>query len=56
MRSPRRAGMRTRFSRRIWDRWLAQLNGPNPNDPQYRYLSSGIAQFRRQLAQKEPAL
>lgn len=53
MRSALRAGMRTRFSVALWNKWLARLNGPDPNDPQYLYLKSGIAQFRRMLAKQD---
>lgn len=56
MRTLRRAGLRTRFTRKIWNRWLERLNGPDPHDPQYRYLAAGIASFRRTLASKEPTL
>lgn len=53
MRANRRANMRTPFSRKLWDRWLERLQGPNPADPQYRYLADGIALFRKSLAEKE---
>ena len=59
MRRPRphyRWHMRVPFSRKLWDRWLARLNGPDENDPTYRYLAGGIAEFRRKLATKEPLL
>lgn len=53
MRSKFRASMRMRFDKRMWDRWLAHLNGPDEADPQYRYLRNGIAEFRRSMAEKE---
>jgi hypothetical protein len=53
MRTPIRASMLSHFSKAMWNRWLKDLNGPDEQDPQYRYLSKGIAAFRRQLAAKE---
>lgn len=53
MRPNRRFVMRARFSKKIWDRWLDRLNGPDPADPQYRYLADGIADFRRRCAVNE---
>lgn len=43
-----------RFTPKLWNHWLARLAGPDEQDPQYRYLSDGIATFRKQLAAKEP--
>ena len=54
MRTKVRACMLSHFSKAMWNRWLAQLNGPDESDPQFRYLSAGINSFRRQLAAKEP--
>jgi len=45
---------RTPFTRRMWQAWLRRLNGPEGADPQYRYLSRGIQEFREMLAGKEP--
>jgi hypothetical protein len=53
MRTRIRASMLSHFSKAMWNRWLAQLNGPDDQDPQYRYLSEGIATFRQQLAAKD---
>lgn len=53
MRANHRAHMRIRFSKKLWDRWLERLQGPSPQDPQYRYLADGIALFRKSLAEKE---
>jgi hypothetical protein len=53
MRTLVRAVMRTRFSKTLWDRWLAQLAGPDENDPQVKWLRAGIAHFRTSLAEQE---
>lgn len=53
MRTPIRAGMHTRFTRKMWDRLLARTAGPDPSDPQYRYLADGIAHFRKLCAERE---
>lgn len=54
MRSPTRAGMRTQFTKAMWDRLLRQLEGPDLTDPQVKHLAAGIALFRGNLAVKEP--
>jgi hypothetical protein len=38
----------------MWARLLDLQSGPDLQDPQFRYLSAGIADFRRRLAEKEP--
>ncbi len=53
MRANRRSVMRAAFTPKIWNRWLERLNGPDPADPQYRYLADGIAEFRRRCAERE---
>lgn len=53
MRTPIRASMLSRFSKAMWDRWLVQLNGPDPDDPQAKYLREGIARFRVTLAEQD---
>ena len=53
MRSKLRASMRVHFSKRLWNRWLNDLNGPHEDDPQFVYLRDGIAKFRRSLAEVE---
>jgi len=53
MRSKIRAGMRTPFTHKLWNRWLDRLNGPDPADPQYCYLKAGIAHFRQLCAERE---
>lgn len=53
MRSKHRFHLRLKFSKKLWDRWLERLNGPDPDDPQYVYLSEGIQKFRASCALKE---
>jgi hypothetical protein len=48
-----RYSMRVKFSRKIWDRWLERLSGPDEADPRYAYLKDGIADFRRLCAERE---
>lgn len=45
---------RRRFTMAMWARLLDLQSGPDLQDPQFRYLSAGIADFRRRLAEKEP--
>ena len=53
MRHNRRFTMRSKFSIQLWNRWLSRLNGPDPNDPQYKFLKEGIAHFRQTLESLE---
>jgi len=53
MRTSLRAGMKTPFTRKMWDRWLARMSGPDEADPQYCYLKAGIAHFRQLCAERE---
>lgn len=52
MRANYRASMRTKFSRRLWDRWLNRLNGVH--EPSVMHLAAGIDHFRKACALKEP--
>lgn len=47
-----RYNMRTHFSQKLWDRWLARLNATDltPND---LHLAAGITQFRKLCAARE---
>jgi len=47
---------RVPFTRKLWDRWLARLNGSEQDNLENQYLAQGIAQFRATLAKREPAL
>ena len=53
MRPNRRFTMRSKFSIQLWNRWLARLNGPAPNDPIHQYLKNGIASFCQSLEDRE---
>lgn len=43
---------RVRFTRALWARWLARLNGEAPASP----LAAGIAEQRRLLAEADARL
>lgn len=53
MRTAVRASMLSRFNKAMWDRWLTEQNGPDPDDPQVKYLRDGIARFREMLVKRE---
>ena len=53
MRENYRAIVQTKFSIKLWNIWLARLNGPHPHDPQANHLRAGIAHFRALCAQRE---
>lgn len=53
MRPNHRYTMRSKFTTKLWKRWLDRLNGPDDHDPQYRYLAEGIRDFRARCASKE---